>query len=98
MIPLDKILEHLPGLDCGLCRSQGGCRGYAARVAAGDPDLGLCLPGGETLRAKLTELAAEHDDGRPPLIAILTCQGSDRVQQDRFEYRGVTTCRTAVAV
>lgn len=98
MIPPDKIIEYLPGLDCGLCRSQGGCRGYASRVAAGEPDLGLCLPGGEILRARLTELAAEHDDGRPVMIATLTCQGSARVQQDRFEYRGVPTCRAAAGV
>ena len=98
MIPLDKILEHLPGLDCGLCRSPGGCRGYARRVAAGERELGLCLPGGETLRAKLSELAAEHDDAQPARTAILNCQGSARVQQDRFEYRGVDTCRGAVIV
>ncbi len=98
MIPIEKIIEHLPGLDCGLCGSQGGCRGYAARIVAGENDLGLCRPGGETLRAKLTELAAEHDDARPSRTASLNCQGSARVQQDRFEYRGVETCRAAVIV
>lgn len=98
MITIADILPLLPGLDCGLCRSQRGCRGYAERVVSGETDLGLCLPGGGTLRAKLTELVAERGDGRAPVAAVLACQGSARVQQDRFGYRGVATCRAAIEV
>ncbi len=98
MISRETILSLLPGLDCGLCRVPGGCRGYAGSIAGGETDLGRCLPGGETLRAKLVELAAEHGDGRAAAVATLTCQGSAPVQQDRFEYRGAPSCRAAVAV
>ena len=98
MISLETIINHLPGLNCGLCGSQGGCRGYAVRIVAGEHNLGLCRPGGETLRARLSELASEFDTTQPASTATLNCQGSARVQQDRFEYRGVATCRASVIV
>jgi len=91
-----KILELLPGLNCGLCGSYQGCLGYARRLEQGEPDLGLCLPGGESLRSKLLEYWSELNAGEPTQVSFLICQGNSQNSADRFEYQGISTCRAAM--
>lgn len=90
-----RALEMLPGLDCGSCGVPDGCRGYARSIASGDPEYGRCLAGGQTLRSKLSELAAEHARQSEPLVAIVSCQGTPRRSRDRFRYLGIPSCRAA---
>jgi electron transport complex protein RnfB len=91
-----KLLELLPGLNCGLCGSYQGCLGYARRLGQGEPDLGLCLPGGESLRSKLLEFWAERNSGIPAEVSFLVCQGDSHQALDRFEQQGIPTCRAAM--
>lgn len=93
-----RMLEALPGLDCGSCGIPNGCWGYARSLAAGDPDFGRCLVGGLTLRSRLLELAADFDRNPEPLVAVINCQGTPRRSRDRFRYLGVRTCRAASAL
>jgi electron transport complex protein RnfB len=98
MVLLAAIRELLPGLDCGLCGLADGCQGYAQSLANGEPDLGLCLPGGSSLRSKLAELMSEARRDQPQLVAVLSCQGSIEKSRDRFRYRGIKTCRASMAL
>ena len=42
----EAVLEVLPGANCGAC-GYSGCSGYAAALAKGEAQPGLCSPGGE---------------------------------------------------
>ena len=48
-VPVDEkqaaVREALPGANCGAC-GFSGCDGYAAALAAGTAEIGLCSPGG----------------------------------------------------
>ncbi|MBU1356263.1 MAG: 4Fe-4S binding protein [Candidatus Edwardsbacteria bacterium] len=92
----DSFLKLLPGLDCGLCRLEDGCLGYAQRLAQGEPDISRCLPGGENLKAKLAEMQAETVMPRSSVASFVDCQGSTENARNRFNYFGVDSCRGAM--
>lgn len=91
-----KAFEALPGLFCGSCGIEQGCRGYARSLASGDPDYGRCRVGGSTLRSRLAELAVEHERRPEPMVAVIACLGTPRISRDRFRYLGTSSCRAAV--
>lgn len=91
-----KILQVLPGLDCGLCGHSQGCQGYAKSIVSGYPALDRCLPGGSSLRARLAETMDEQAAGSEPSVAIVQCQGTISHSRLRFHYQGPKTCRAAM--
>lgn len=52
---VDKIDSLLPQTQCGQC-GYPGCRPYAEAIAAGEANINLCPPGGETTMLALSEL------------------------------------------
>ena len=53
---LDKIVDILPGLNCGSC-GHPGCEGYAQAILEGAPCTD-CVPGGSRVAGELAEQAA----------------------------------------
>src|SRR5690554_4294509 len=45
----------MPGANCGVC-GYAGCNAYAAAVALGEAEIGLCSPGGPSSVAKMAEI------------------------------------------
>ncbi len=93
---IDNFFKLLPGLDCGLCLQKEGCWGYAKKLAQGEPDLGLCLPGGENLKTKLADLQAETIMPKAATAPFINCQGFIENSLDRFNYQGVESCKGAM--
>ncbi|MBR1778981.1 MAG: RnfABCDGE type electron transport complex subunit B [Clostridia bacterium] len=52
---LEKILEVLPGANCGAC-GFSGCESYAKALSEGKAKLGLCIPGGKSVSDKLNDI------------------------------------------
>ena len=81
---VDKIDAILPQTQCGQC-SFAGCRPYAEAIAAGEADINLCPPGGETVMLALADLLGvdpksvdELDTEKPKQVAFIdeqTCIG-----------------------
>ena len=59
---VEKIDAVLPQTQCGQC-GYAGCRPYAEAIAAGEAEINLCPPGGETGVMTLAELL-----GRDPTL------------------------------
>jgi len=59
---VEKIDALLPQTQCGQC-GFAGCRPYAEAIAAGDVDINLCPPGGETVVVALADLLGR--DAKP---------------------------------
>jgi electron transport complex protein RnfB len=58
---VERVDAILPQMQCGKC-GYPGCRSYAEAVVAGEAEVNLCTPGGETSMLILAELL-----DRPPV-------------------------------
>ncbi len=91
------IIETLPGANCGAC-GQPGCNAYAEAVASGAVPPNKCTPGGQAVAEKISDilgLAVELED---PKVAVVQCQGSKELAEEKFIYDGIDDCNAAVLV
>ncbi|MFR0987066.1 MAG: RnfABCDGE type electron transport complex subunit B [Frisingicoccus sp.] len=51
----EALVGVLPGANCGAC-GFAGCSGYAAALAEGSAEVGLCSPGGPDVAAECAEI------------------------------------------
>jgi len=91
---IDKIMEVLPGANCGGCGFPG-CAGYAAAIAEKKADISSCPVGGKRVANKLAVLVGGNVDVKPQ-VAFLACHGTKEKAKPRGEYIGVKSCRAAV--
>jgi len=91
---IGKILEVLPGANCGGCGFPG-CANYAAAIAEKKADISSCPVGGKQVAKKLAVLVGGTADVRPQ-VAFLACYGTKEKAQLRGDYIGVKSCRAAV--
>lgn len=89
---ISKLIEILPGANCGGC-GYPGCAGYAAGLVAGKADPLACAPGGaETVRL-IGELLGMEVAVRERMVARLMCRGGEEVCRRRFDYQGLSSCK-----
>jgi len=91
---LKKIIETLPGANCGAC-GFGGCEAYAKALVEGKASPDLCAPGGRDVATKLATILGKEVKLKEPQIAFVRCQGAQGIATDRFEYIGIETCKSA---
>jgi Na+-translocating ferredoxin:NAD+ oxidoreductase RNF subunit RnfB len=92
---IPEIRECLPGANCGAC-GFAGCDGYAKALAEDDSVApNLCVPGGETVSKKLSEILGVEFEDVVPKVAVVHCGGSCEHTQDRVEYSGIKSCAAA---
>ena len=93
-----KMLECLPGSNCGAC-GYPGCEGYAKALAS---DTGvkatLCPPGGPALVQQLSEILGVEAEAIARKLAVVRCRGDREAQQQKMDYDGIETCAAAKAV
>lgn len=87
----------MPGANCGVC-GYAGCNAYAAAVALGEAEIGLCSPGGPSLVAKMAEIMgkkveASGDDRRK--VAHVMCKGNTEFTVKDYNYEGLLDCNAA---
>ncbi|MBR5587192.1 MAG: RnfABCDGE type electron transport complex subunit B [Clostridia bacterium] len=90
---IDKIVELLPGANCGAC-GFAGCEAFAKAVTEGTARPGGCSVGGE----KTAELIAEimgTDADYVKQFAHLKCSASCAKAPHRYEFSGLDDCRAA---
>jgi len=93
---VEKIVEILPGANCGGC-GYPGCMGYAEALVHGDgvpPD--LCSPGGADTARKIGEILGVEVETRARMYPVVRCRGEKAVEA--FVYDGVRTCAAAALV
>jgi electron transport complex protein RnfB len=73
---VEKIDALLPQTQCGQC-GYPGCRPYAEAIGAGEAEINLCPPGGETTMIALADLlgrdpvALEQAEEEGPSVALI---------------------------
>lgn len=87
------IRSVLPGANCGAC-GYPGCDGFASAVAKGEAKTNGCPVGSSPVAKKIGEIMGVSADASKK-IAVLLCQGSHDVCENKSGYVGVRTCMAA---
>ncbi len=94
---LEKILDILPGANCGAC-GYAGCSAFARSVLDGEAQVNGCVAGGETTTLKVAEVLGKKVEKTERYVAVVACHGSGAYTRQRFIYQGIDNCRAAVNV
>ncbi|MFH1421587.1 MAG: RnfABCDGE type electron transport complex subunit B [Planctomycetota bacterium] len=91
---IDTITSMLPGANCGGCGFPG-CSGYAAGIVLQSAPLNKCSPGGSETSKKIAEVMGQSVQETERLVAVVACRGTAAVAKNRFQYEGISDCRSA---
>ncbi len=91
---VEKIMEALPGANCGGC-GYSGCEGYAQAVAKGEAAPNLCMPGGIETNKALSEIMGVAVTEVERKVAYVRCNGNCDATEDKFVYAGTKSCAAA---
>ena len=89
-----KILDTLPGTNCGAC-GVAGCHTLAEQIAKGDSPLNSCPAGGQEVADLLAEILGVEGVAAKRILAVVLCRGGLDETVKNAEYRGDYTCSAA---
>lgn len=94
-VPIDTRVEDirgfLPGANCGAC-GYAGCDDYAKAVANGSAKPNLCIPGGASVSAQISEYLGVAAENTEPVKATVRCSGTCEKCGEAEDYHGPATC------
>jgi electron transport complex protein RnfB len=90
----EKILEILPGANCGGC-GYPGCSGYARALVEGSAEPNLCAPGGPDVAQQIGAILGKEVEVKEAMVARVLCQGNFDNCAPRLQYRGINSCIAA---
>ncbi len=95
---LKKVLEVLPGLNCGAC-GYPSCERAGESLVKGEVDCGVCVVGGTRVAEELNKILGGGEVGvRERKVAVLHCGADEGKRKKLAEYEGITTCVSASIV
>jgi Na+-translocating ferredoxin:NAD+ oxidoreductase RNF subunit RnfB len=92
---VEKVLEVLPGANCGGC-GYAGCAVYAEVLVNNGIEATLCAPGGPDVVLKLSKLLDREAKTSVRKVAYLLCAGTKEKARNKYVYDGLKDCQTAV--
>lgn len=90
---LEKIIDKLPGANCGAC-GKPGCMGFAEALIQGECTIDKCPVTEQDKRTEIAELLGQEVKQKVKTVAVLHC-GGGKEAKDRFKYEGVKDCIAA---
>lgn len=94
---VEKIIEVLPGANCGGCGFPG-CGGLANAIVEGKSPVNGCPVGGEAVASKVGEIMGVSASEGEKIVAKVICKGTCESAKDKYEYEGISDCRAAAAL
>ncbi|MCL2093551.1 MAG: RnfABCDGE type electron transport complex subunit B [Treponema sp.] len=90
-----RLLEVLPGLNCGACGFTG-CSAYAAALAEDSSTKhNLCAPGGAEVMRQLSAILGVQEETMVGRIALIHCGGLRLDRREKMRYQGIESCFAA---
>ncbi len=87
-----KIVQVLPGVNCGAC-GYPGCHHFAeALIQAEDLEKLNCPVGGRECMKKVAEILGKEVSVKDPMIAVVRCNGNPQSRVRHNKYDGVENC------
>lgn len=90
----EKILEVLPGANCGSC-GYAGCGAYSEAVAKGDAPVNACSVGKSAVAEQIASIMGVEAGEVVECVARVMCGGDRASAVYKFEYSGVEDCIAA---
>lgn len=88
----EKIIEVLPGNNCGGC-GYPGCGGLATAIIKGEAPVNACPVGGENVAKAVGLIMGVEAEATKRMVAFVKCQGDcDHTHMD-YHYTGLNDCR-----
>lgn len=92
---LKKILEALPGLNCGVC-GYASCEDFARNLMEGKAPVDGCKAGGANVAGQLQGILGKgSSEGKEIRKARLKCNARESQKIKIVDYRGLKTCLAA---
>lgn len=92
---VQKVIEALPGANCGAC-GFSGCAGYAEALCEGEvTDTTKCSVGGNDTAQEIAEILGVEAGAFEKKVAQVKCQGTSLHTKPRYKYTGTPTCAAA---
>lgn len=91
---IEKILQVLPGANCGGCGFPG-CSGLANAIVSQNASINACPVGGDECSTKIGEIMGISSQIGEKEVAKVICKGSSKVAKDKYKYEGIHDCRSA---
>ena len=93
----EKIVEVLPGNNCGGC-GYPGCSGLAAAIVKGEAPVNGCPVGGEAVGKKVAEIMGVEAVESERMVAFVKCNGNCDAVKSNYEYLGQEDCQMLMFV
>ncbi len=94
-VPVDereeKIIEVLPGNNCGGC-GYAGCSGLAAAIVKGEAPVNQCPVGGSPVAKLVGEIMGVKAEEGEKKVAFVKCSGTCDKTKDFYVYSGNKSC------
>jgi len=91
---LEKIIQMLPGANCGAC-GMPGCVGFAEGLVQGGFGIERCPVTQADARKQIAKILGIEFEERHRQVAVLRCAGAKSKVRDKFTYWGIKDCVTA---
>ncbi len=88
----EKVLNALPGNNCGGC-GYPGCSGLASAIVKGEAKVNACPVGGETVGNIIASIMGVEATKSKRMTAFVKCQGDCEKTHKLYEYTGNEDCR-----
>ena len=88
----EKVLNALPGNNCGGC-GYPGCSGLASAIVKGEAKVNACPVGGETVGNVIASIMGVEAGETKRMTAFVMCQGDCEKTHSIYEYTGNEDCR-----
>ena len=94
---VEKIMEVLPGINCGAC-GYPGCSGYAEAIALEGAEITACAPGGGSVVEAIGGIMGmTADTSGEKMVARVACQGDKTRVGKLYDFDvEIKTCATAM--
>ncbi|MDY3929622.1 MAG: RnfABCDGE type electron transport complex subunit B [Clostridia bacterium] len=89
-----KILEILPGANCGAC-GYAGCSAYAAAIVNDNAPVNSCSVGKDAAAQKIGKIMGVKAESIEPMTATVMCGGDCSTAVKKYEYEGIHDCLAA---
>ncbi len=93
-VRIEKLMEILPGTNCGGC-GYAGCRSLAEALLAGKAPPTSCVASGDSTSVKLARILGVEVTAKKRNIAVVLCHGGTAEAKRTAEYRGAVDCTAA---
>ncbi len=90
----ERIVECLPGANCGGC-GYSGCSALAEAIAKGEASVGKCSVGGAEVAEKIANIMGVEAESAVRMRAQVMCSGTSEYAKKKYIYEGIDDCEAA---